>query len=282
VQDLKSQLSARLQPAFAELAGEPTGEPVNPAVRDSEHADFQVDGALALARRLGRNPRETATDIIRRAQLADFCSTVEVSGPGFINLTIADSVIERLLTELAGEAVTRATELVARKSPTLPPDTRAAIAQAVGIGVVKYGDLSTERTTNYVFDWERMLAFDGNTAPYLQYAHARICSILERDQADPPAEVGEIRLGEPAERALALELLRFSGVCAELPVSLEFHHLTGYLYALATTFTRFYEQCRVLQADVDTRQSRLALCHLTARVLRQGLALLGIDAPRRM
>jgi arginyl-tRNA synthetase len=186
------------------------------------------------------------------------------------------------LVDLLDEAVARATDLVATKNPSLAPEQRAAIGRAVGIGAVKYADLSTERTQDYVFEWQRMLAFDGNTGPYLQYAHARICSILERAPAHSGAGSFAFRLSAPPERALALDLLRFPAVSAELPRTLDFHHLAGYLYALATSFTRFYEQCRVLQAEGDQRRSRLALCHLSAQVLRQGLSLLGIDAPQRM
>ena len=186
------------------------------------------------------------------------------------------------LVDLLDEAVARATDLVATKNPSLAPEARAAIGRAVGIGAVKYADLSTERTHDCVFDWQRMLAFDGNTAPYLQYAHARICSILERAPAHDGAGPFTFTLSEPPERALALDLLRFPAVGAELPRTLEFHQLAGYLYALATSFTRFYEQCWVLQAEGEQRQSRLALCHLSAQVLRQGLSLLGIDAPQRM
>jgi arginyl-tRNA synthetase len=186
------------------------------------------------------------------------------------------------LVDLLDEAVARATDLVATKNPSLAPEARAAIGRAVGIGAVKYADLSTERTHDYVFDWQRMLAFDGNTAPYVQYAQARSCSVLERAPTHDSAGPFSFTLSEPPERALALDLLRFPAVCAELPTRLEFHQLAGYLYALATSFTRFYEQCRVLQAEGERRQSRLALCHLSAQVLRQGLSLLGIDAPQHM
>jgi arginyl-tRNA synthetase len=126
-----------------------------------------------------------------------------------------------------------------------------------------------------------MLSFDGNTAPYLQYAHARIRSIFRRAgiETPPPARIA---LSEPAERALALELLRFGAVLATVERTLQFHHLAGYLHGLAATFSGFFEQCPVLRAEDDVRASRLALCDLTARVLRQGLYLLGITAPQRM
>jgi arginyl-tRNA synthetase len=153
----------------------------------------------------------------------------------------------------------------------------------VGIGAIKYADLSNDRTRDYVFDWQRMLSFDGNTAPYLQYARARILSIFRRGGVTPARDLPAIAVTEPAEHALALELLAFPGVVAEVAESLEFHRLAGYLYGLATAFTAFYERCPVLRAEGgEVRDSRLALCDLTARVLGRGLELLGIAAPDRM
>ena len=153
----------------------------------------------------------------------------------------------------------------------------------MAIGAVKYSDLSTQRTKDYVFDWDRMLAFDGNTAPYLQYAHARIRSILRRRRRSVASGVlGPIEVPEPAERALALQLLAFEPAVAKVAETLEFHRLAEYLYRLATAFTAFYEHCPVLKAEGDTRRSRLALSDLTGKVLAQGLDLLGIPAPDRM
>jgi len=186
------------------------------------------------------------------------------------------------LIDLLREAEARASALVAERSADLDEATRADVAKAVGIGAVKYADLSTERVNNYVFDWDRMLAFDGNTAPYLQYAHARICSIFRRAGIEPPRGVRAVSVGEPAERALALELLGFSTVCTEVAESLELQALAGYLFTLATVFTAFYERCPVLRSEGETRRSRLVLCDLTARVLDRGLGLLGIGAPPRM
>jgi arginyl-tRNA synthetase len=190
------------------------------------------------------------------------------------------------LADLIDEAVARAAAAVAAKNPELPPEEAAAVARSVGIGAVKYADLSTDRTRDYVFDWERMLSFDGNTAPYLQYAHARICSIFRRagEQAggdgreDPPPV-----LTEPAERALAVALLGFPTALDAAAETYAPHKLCGYLFDLAGAFTAFYEACPVLRAaDPEMRASRLALCALTARVLARGLELLGIDAPARM
>jgi arginyl-tRNA synthetase len=186
------------------------------------------------------------------------------------------------LAGLLDEAVARAAAVVAEKSPDLDPAAQAEVAHAVGIGAVKYADLANDLGKDYVFDWARMLALDGNTGPYLQYAHARVCSIYQRGGLTPPRDVTTVVVTEPAERALAIELLGFSTVLAEVAESLEFHKLTGYLYGLATAFTAFYEQCPVLKADEPARTSRLVLCDLTARTLTRGLDLLGIAAPPRM
>jgi arginyl-tRNA synthetase len=126
-----------------------------------------------------------------------------------------------------------------------------------------------------------MLSPDGNTAPYLQYAHARIRSIFRRAGLDASAPA-PIAVTETAERALAIELLGFGDVIAGVAESLEFHRLAGYLYTVASTFSGFYEQCPILKAEPDVRERRLALCDLSARVLSQGLRLLGIQAPTRM
>jgi arginyl-tRNA synthetase len=157
------------------------------------------------------------------------------------------------------------------------------VAQAVGIGAVKYADLSTDRTKDYTFDYDRMLAFDGNTAPYLQYAHTRVQSIFRRAEVEPEACTGPIVVVEPAERHLAVELLQLADVLTDVERSLEFHRLCTYLYGVATAFTAFYEHCPVLRAeDPAVRASRLALCNLTARTLALGLDLIGITLPERM
>ncbi len=135
---------------------------------------------------------------------------------------------------------------------------------------------------DYVFSWDRMLAMDGNTAPYLQYAYARIRSIFRRAGADAVAGGGPLVLAEPAERTLALTLLQLGGVVRAVGETLEPHRLCGWLYDLSAAFSAFYEQCPVLGADDTTRASRLALCDLTARGLACGLGLLGIDVVERM
>jgi arginyl-tRNA synthetase len=187
------------------------------------------------------------------------------------------------LIELLDEAVERAERAVAEKNPDLPLDERARVAHAVGIGAVKYADLSTDRIKDYVFDWDRMLAFDGNTAPYLQYAHARIRSIFRR-AAVAPDTVREVvpTLDVAEERQLALHVLGLDAAVRETLERWAPHRLCAYLFDLASAFTEFYETCPVLRSEEPLRSSRLALCDLTARVLERGLELLGIDAPERM
>ncbi len=187
------------------------------------------------------------------------------------------------LASLLDEAVDRAARVVEAKSPHLEPALRARIAAAVGIGAIKYADLSNDRIKDYVFDWDRMLALDGNTAPYLMYAHTRIRSILRRSGVPEDAAAGgAIRVAEPAERSLALELLEFPATVAKTGETLQPHRVCGTLYAIATAFMTFYERCPVLRAEEPTRSSRLALCVLTARTLARGLDLLGIAAPDQL
>ncbi len=187
------------------------------------------------------------------------------------------------LVELLDEAVERAGAAAGERGAALAPDERARVAHALGIGAVKYADLSGDRTRDYVFDWDRMLAFDGNTAPYLQYAHARIRSVLRQaGDGASPAPVAP-SLAEPAERALALALLGFGDAVDAVATSYAPNRLCAYLFDLATTFTSFYETCPILRApDPERRHSRLLLARVTADVLATGLDLLGIAAPARM
>ena len=187
------------------------------------------------------------------------------------------------LVEVLQEAIQRAGVAVAEKNPDLPEPDRIAVARLLGIGAVKYADLSTDRVRDYVFDWDRMLSFDGNTAPYLQYAHARICSIFRRAGVERAStSSARVVLSEPQERELALRLLGFDAAVVDTIDRYSPHRLCTYLYELATTFTAFYEHCPVLKADDAVRASRLALCDLTARVMERGLDLLGIGAPEQM
>jgi len=189
------------------------------------------------------------------------------------------------LTDLLDEAVERADAELLKRQPDGDAAARRALAPQIGIGAVKYADLANDRIKDYVFDWERMLAAEGRTGPYLQYAHARIHSIFRRgaEQGVTRAANAAISLGESAERKLALELLDFGNAVIEAGEALRPHRLCGYLYDLATAFTGFFENCPVLKAPDDaTRASRLALCELAARALSRGLGLLGIAAPERM
>lgn len=218
-----------------------------------------------------------ATEVVREEHIG-FGSVLGPDGKMF--RTRAGATIK--LTDLLDEAVTRAAKQVALKNPDLDPATADAVAHAVGIGAVKYTDLSTDRTKDYTFDYDRMLSFEGNTAPYLQYAHARIQSIFRKAGVKPQDATGPVVIADPAERKLAIALLEFEGLVREVEQTLEFHRLCAYLHSLAATFTTFYERCPVLRADADTRTSRLALCGLTARMLALGLGLLGITAPDQM
>jgi arginyl-tRNA synthetase len=185
------------------------------------------------------------------------------------------------LKELLDEAEERALKVVTEKNPELPEDRRKAIAHAVGIGGVKYSDLAKDRISDYHFSFDKMLALDGNTAPYLQYAHARICSIRRKDAGQAQANA-PIHLQSPFESALAKHILRFGEIVELSARELKPHHLCTYLYDLATRFSAFYENCPVLQSEPTVRESRLALCKLTAKALETGLDLLGIEHPEQM
>ena len=190
------------------------------------------------------------------------------------------------LRALVDEAIERAEKVIADRD--YDEATRKEIAQAVGIGALKYADLSVARDSEYVFDWDRMLALQGNTGPYLQYAVARIRSIFRRAgladaERAAPEGLGPIIIEDPAERALALRLLGFGSAVDALIADVTPHKLCAYLYALADAFTTFYENCPVLRApDEPTRRSRLALCAVTSRTMATGLSLLGVPTPERL
>ncbi|MGD0064514.1 MAG: arginine--tRNA ligase [Streptosporangiaceae bacterium] len=196
------------------------------------------------------------------------------------------------LSDLLQEAVDRARGILTELDAAARFDAGEldAVAEAVGIGAVKYADLSTARESAYVFDWDRMISFRGNTGPYLQYATARIRSIFRRaaQAAGPAAEVQDVRDSAVAitagpERALALRLLAFGAVLVGVGETAEPHRLAGYLFEVASLFTTFYEQCPVLKAETGSlRASRLALSALTHDVLSTGLGLLGVPMPERM
>jgi arginyl-tRNA synthetase len=184
------------------------------------------------------------------------------------------------LASLINEAVERAEVVI--KDRYDDPEQRQQIAGPVGVGALKYGDLSVARDSSYVLDFDRLLALTGNTGPYLQYATARIRSIFHKGGRSPAAVTGPVPVAEPAERALALRLLGFGRAVTEVETAAEPHKLAGYLFEVASAFTAFYEQCPVLSAEPALRDSRLALAALTLRVLETGLGLLGIPVPERM
>ncbi|MGX2956982.1 arginine--tRNA ligase [Ursidibacter arcticus] len=186
------------------------------------------------------------------------------------------------LADLLDEAVERAEKLIAEKNPNLTACEKQAVVEAVAIGAVKYSDLSKNRTTDYVFDWDNMLSFEGNTAPYMQYAYTRIRSIFSKAGIDPTQLSGKILLNEDKERTLALKLLQFEEAVTTVAKEGTPHVLCQYLYELAGIFSSFYEACPILNAEENIKQSRLKLASLAADTLKQGLDLLGIKTVEKM
>ena len=177
-----------------------------------------------------------------------------------------------------------AQKIIDEKNPDLSPEERARVAAMVGVGAVKYADLSQNRNSDYRFDWDKLLAFDGNTAPYLQYVYARIRSIFRKaERPDWRLPAGAtIALEHDSERALAVTLLHFADVVYDVLEDYLPHLLTDHLFGLAQAFNAFYRDCPVLNSTGATLDTRLALCDLTSRQLKLGLDLLGIEAPERM
>lgn len=195
------------------------------------------------------------------------------------------------LTGLLDEAVNRAFKTVsenddARDTPMLSEDDRKLVAERIGIGAIKYADLTHNRTSDYVFSYDKMLAMTGNTATYMQYSYARVRSIFSKGEVDVEAlraNATALRVTEPQERALAMALLQFSEALGRVAADYRPNHLTAYLFDLASKYSSFFENCPVLKAeDEATRTSRLLLCDLTARTLNRGLDLLGIETVERM
>jgi arginyl-tRNA synthetase len=190
------------------------------------------------------------------------------------------------LESLLDEGVARASKVVDENSPDLDPEERRKIAEVVGIGAIKYADLSQNRLSDYVFDWDKMLAMNGNTGAYLQYAYARIQSIFRKGGFTPETirdRRPAIALSHPAERALGVRLLRLPEVLELAADELKPNIVTDCLFDLANTFSTFFEECPVLKAESpERRDSRLALCDLTGRTVKFGLHLLGIDVIDRM
>ena len=184
------------------------------------------------------------------------------------------------LRDLLEEAMTRARDIIAEKNPEMDESERNEIAKIIGIGAIKYADLSQYRMTDYIFSWDKMLSLHGNTAPYLQNAYVRIRSIFRKAGA---ASLGDAPvLGEPTELNLAKRLCQFAEIVPQVLSDFRPNILANYLFELANNFHAFYEACPVLKAEESVRSSRLAMCDLTGRVLQRGLKLLGIDVPEKM
>ncbi|EJR7285003.1 MULTISPECIES: arginine--tRNA ligase [Citrobacter] len=188
------------------------------------------------------------------------------------------------LADLLDEALERARRLVAEKNPDMPADELEKLANAVGIGAVKYADLSKNRTTDYIFDWDNMLAFEGNTAPYMQYAYTRVLSVFRKADIDESALANaQVIINEDREAQLAARLLQFEETLTVVAREGTPHVMCAYLYDVAGLFSGFYEHCPILSAEnEDIRNSRLKLAQLTAKTLKLGLDTLGIETVERM
>lgn len=185
------------------------------------------------------------------------------------------------LQDVLDEAVARAAKVIDEKSPDMPEEEKQAVSQAVGIGAVKFAELSQNRMTDYVFDWDKMLALTGDTAPYLQNSHVRIRSIFRKLDSEQPMP-DSLQLSEDAEVHLARMLVRYAETVPSVLADCRPNLLASYLFDLARAFHSFYEACPVVRSEGTVRQTRIALCELTARVLKQGMGLLGIQMPDRM
>jgi arginyl-tRNA synthetase len=237
-------------------------------VGSEQHQHFEL--VFAVARMAGW---------LTAAAQAEHAEIGLMTGPGGQRLKTRSGDQVKLVT-LIDEAVERADDVI--RDRYADPVLRQQIAESVGVGALKYGDLSVARGSGYVLDFDRLLALTGNTGPYLQYATARIRSIFHKAGRDPAAAAGPVSVAEPAERALALTLLGLGRAVNEVAVAAEPHKLAGYLFDTASAFTTFYEQCPVLSAEPAVRDARLALAALTLRVVQAGLGLLGIPVPERM
>lgn len=186
------------------------------------------------------------------------------------------------LKELLNESVRRAADIVSDKNPSLDAQQREEVASVVGISAVKYADLSKNRTSDYVFDWSTMLSFEGNTAPYMLYAYARIKSMLRKQQEEAGVVSAPIRITQKEERELVIKILQCPETISLVVAECYPNHLCSYLYELAGIFMRFYEACPVLKAEPEIRDSRVTLLTLTAATLKQGLELLGLETLEQM
>jgi arginyl-tRNA synthetase len=282
------------------------GNPLPVIIRKSDGGyNYSTTDLATIRYRVGELQADRAIYVVGSAQALHFRMVFAVArlagwipdGVGFEHAQIGnvlgtDGKILRTraggtikLSDLLQEGVDRARGILDELEASAQFDeaTLRAIAEAVGIGAIKYADLSTARDSEYVFDWDRMISFKGNTGPYLQYATARIRSIFRRAGLVPDEATAPIVVTETAERDLAMKLLSFGAVVSSVAETAEPHRLCAYLFEVASLFTTFYELCPVLKATEDTvRASRLALVALTLRVLVTGLGLLGVPVPERM
>ena len=187
-----------------------------------------------------------------------------------------------LLDAFIDEAIRRARVVAQEKNPELPPSDLDEVARVVGIGAIKYNDLARDRQSDINFDLDKAMALDGNTAPYMQYAYARLRSIARRAEADGATVAAAPHLGLPAERALGRHLLDYGAAVERAAETARPHGLCEYLYGLSGAVSTFYNEVPVLKAEPTERASRLLLLSLAARTLRHGLSLLGIEVPERM
>ncbi|MGM0598441.1 MAG: arginine--tRNA ligase [Candidatus Rifleibacteriota bacterium] len=187
------------------------------------------------------------------------------------------------LSNLLNQAITQAYNVVSEKNPSLSEEYKQEVAKMVGVGAIKYADLAQNRNNDYVFSFDRMLALNGNTAPYLQYAHARICSIFRKANINPENYSGTVEITHPSERDLVLKMMELPLVVEAVARELRPHILCNYLYELATAFSAFYDKCPVLNTENENlRRCRLAICNTARKTLSKGLELLGIAAPEEM
>ena len=186
------------------------------------------------------------------------------------------------LADVLTDAVERARKIVEEKSGELPQEEREEIARLIGIGAVKYSELSQHRMTDYIFDWDTMLALKGNTAPYLINAYVRTRSIFRKLEGTEVSFDEPVEINDPGERALVSKLAQFAEIVPEVLNDFRPNALAQYLYEVASQYHKFWEACPVLASEGITRQTRISLCELTSRVLKTGLGLMGISVPERM
>ena len=186
------------------------------------------------------------------------------------------------LIDVIDEAIERAFRLVTSKNPDLDETIRQNISKVVGVGAIKYAELSKNRTTDYIFDWDTMLSFEGNTAPYLQYAYTRIRSIFRRAEIDSTSLDSKIVLQHPVEFALAVKLLQFPEAIDSVTDDFQANVLCNYLFEVSGQFMSFYEACPILNQDDEIKNSRLIIADITSKILKQGLELLGIQTVEKM